>query len=439
MLRIAALALFVALLAPDRTAIATEPALLLKNAHVVDPERRQERVANVLVRDGKLVSVLDAPPSDFQGEVVDLTGKFLIPGLVDAHVHSWGNRAPVSDPDERFGPEETARRMLCAGVTAFLDLGSERETIFALRKKLRDQRALGADLYAAGPVFIGVGGSRGKDGPLVAQTPADAKQRLDELARDRPDVVKIIFDGSGKRRTMSADVMRALVEHARELGLKTVVHIGTIEDMREAAEAGATAITHLDDTADLPEDVAQRMAAQHVYSIPTMAVQQDFLDILEDHRILDNPLLRAVSSEANLARYRALDPQEYADCPTCRWQREGRRHYSVSLQRLQRAGVPIVAGSDTGNLGTFQGFSLHRELILLHQGGLDTWDALAAGTSRAAALLGLDLGFRAGADASFVVLGASPVADIANTQAIERVLFHGRWVDRAALAVKGER
>ena len=235
---------------------------------------------------------------------------------------------------------------------------------------------------------------------------------------------------------MSAEVMRALVEHARELGLKTVVHIGTWENARLAAQAGPTAITHLDDNAAFPVEVARSMGEQRIFSIPTMAVQQDFLNILEDHRILDNALLHAVAGDALIESYRRLDPVSYADCPTCNWQREGRKYYGVSLRRLLSAGVRIVAGSDTGNLGTFQGFSLHRELIVLNQWGLSPWQALAAATTHAYELLGLNMGFTPGAEATFVVLDASPLTDIANTQRIDRILVRGKWVDREALRVR---
>src|SRR6202040_1420729 len=74
--------------------------LLLENARIVDPARRVEFTGHVLIRDEKVAEVLQEPPPEFQGEVVDLSGKYLVPGLVDAHVHSWGNRAPVGEPDE---------------------------------------------------------------------------------------------------------------------------------------------------------------------------------------------------------------------------------------------------------------------------------------------------------------------------------------------------
>jgi hypothetical protein len=198
-------------------------------------------------------------------------------------------------------------------------------------------------------------------------TPDEVRTALGDLARSKPDVVKIIFDWAARKNTMSLAIMRSLVETSRELNLKTVVHIGTWANARLAAEAGVTAITHFNDTAPVPEDVARLFAARSVVFIPTMAVQEDFLNILEDRTLLDNALLRSVTSDALLDLYRQMEGVTGWDCFTCKWQREGRKHYATSLRRLRDAGVIIVAGSDTGNIGTFQGFSLHRELILLNR------------------------------------------------------------------------
>src|SRR4051812_25094932 len=306
---------------------------LLSNARIIDPATQQEYIGHIRTEASRVVSVTKVRPADFHGEEIDLAGGYVISGLDDAHVHSEGNRATVGETDEDFGPEETARRLLYAGVTAYLDLALDADTIFSARRKQREGTLGGAEIYAAGPVFIGIG-RRDRGGAIVVENPAEARTALDRFALRRPDVIKLIFDWAGGRRTMSEEVMRALVAHARELGLKTVVHIGTWENARLAAEAGPTAITHLDDNAEIPPEVAQTMAAKHIVSIPTMAVQQDFLNILEDHGILDSPLLRGVASSSVIASYRALDPVSYADCPTCKWQREGRKYYGVSLQRL---------------------------------------------------------------------------------------------------------
>lgn len=418
-------------LAPLR-AWAAEP-LLIANARVIDPAQRREYTASLRIENGVLVEIIEQAPASFAGTVVDLSGKYVIPGLVDAHIHSGKNAAPVGDPDEMISFERTARLLLYCGVTSYLDLGSDQKRVFAVRRKLRERAIRGADLYAVGPVFLEGTRKAAGDGALFVSSPEDARRQLDALAAKKPDAVKLIFDWSSERRTMSEPVMRALLARARELGLRTVVHIGTWENARLAIDAGAYAITHLADTDDLPEDLASEMAAKKVFAIPTMAVQADFLDILENHAILDSPLLGAVTSAAHRERYRALDPVAYADCPTCLWQREGRKHYPISLQRMQKAGVHMVAGSDTGNLGVFQGFSLHRELLQLERGGLSRWEALESATTRAYELLGLQMGLRPGAEATLVVLDASPLEDLANTQRIARVMQRGAWVDREKL------
>ncbi len=409
--------------------------LLLSNANIVDPAIKQQFVGHVLVEDRKVSAVVREMPADFRGEVVDLAGKFLIPGLIDAHVHSEGNKGPKGEPGEVFWVEETARRMLYAGVTAYLDVGLDPRRIFPVRDRIRRHEAAAADVYAAGPVFIGTRQRVFAGAAESVRSADDARVALDRLMLQHPDVVKIIFDWARGKFSMSEEVMRALIDHAHALGLKTVVHIGTWENARLAALAGADAITHLADTEDLPDDVARLLADKRVVSIPTTAVQQDFLNIVENPGLLDNPLLRGVAGESLIAAYAQLDAVRDAGSFTCRWQRRGRAHYGVSLRRLIRAGVPILAGSDTGNLGTFQGFSLHRELILLNEWGLSNWDTLAAATTRASTWLGLNMGFTAGADATFVVLNENPLIDIANTQSIDRILFHGKWVDRAAIEV----
>jgi len=410
--------------------------LLLKNARSLAPSRRSEYAGHILVRGDKIEQVMQDLPADFTGEVVDLSGKYLLPGLVDAHVHSEGNRGPGGEGDESFSVEETARRMLYCGVTAYLDAGLAPAKIFPARARLRAHEVVGADVYAVGPVFYGVPHRDSLGHVVSVETPEQVREALFRLAESKPDLVKIIFDWTGTRNTMSLPIMRAIVETSKSLGLRTMVHIGSWANARLAADAGADVITHLNDTTDLPADVARLFAAKFVAYIPTLAVQQDFLNIAEDRALLDNAMLRSVVRESLLDKYRSMGAADAPDCRTCRWQREGRKHYGISMRRLLDAGVNIVAGSDTSNEGTFQGFSLHRELILLHEAGLDNWDALASATTRAYRFLGLSMGIEPGADATLLVLTASPVQDIAHTQTIERILFHGQWVDRDALAVK---
>jgi imidazolonepropionase-like amidohydrolase len=97
------------------------------------------------------------------------------------------------------------------------------------------------------------------------------------------------------------------------------------------------------------------------------------------------------------------------------------------------AGVTILTGTDWGNWGTIQGFSLHRELVLLVDAGLSSWQALAASTTLTGEFLGKSFGVMPGDEANLVVLDASPIQDIRNTQQIAMVIHHGKVVDRARL------
>src|SRR6185503_11791304 len=109
-------------------------------------------------------------------------------------------------------------------------------------------------------------------------------------------------------------------------------------------------------------------------------------------------------------------------------QRRMKADVMESIRRLHAAGVPMLTGTDAGNLGVVQGYSVHRELIRLVEAGLSPWDAIAASTTRAGEFLGRKFGVQPGDDANLVVLEGSPIDDIANTQRISRVVMRGRVV-----------
>ena len=97
------------------------------------------------------------------------------------------------------------------------------------------------------------------------------------------------------------------------------------------------------------------------------------------------------------------------------------------------AGVTILTGTDAGNWGTIQGYSVHRELVKLVAAGLTPWQALAASTTEAGTFLGRAFGVRLGDEANLIILDASPLDDIRNTQRIALVIHHGKLVDREGL------
>jgi len=227
--------------------------------------------------------------------------------------------------------------------------------------------------------------------------------------------------------------MAAAVEAARRHGIKTVIHIGTWDDAYDAILAGASSITHVYYRNAIPDTVVAEMSRRGIYAIPTLAVENDFLNFYRQPELLKRPLLTEAASATLIGAY---DDSAKLDRRLKGWlavQRDGEEVIFTSVATMDTARVPILAGTDAGNPGTFQGYSLHRELELLVKAGLSSWEALAAATTKAGEFLGREFNIRPGAVANLVVLDASPIDDIANTQRIASVIYHGKVVDRREL------
>ncbi len=408
--------------------------LYLTGGRVIDPATRQIRAQNLLIRDGRIAGSPAEAPDGFAGETLDITGQWVIPALVDLHTHSFGNQAPVQGAMEFPGTIIISHRMLYAGVGAFLDLFSPEDQIFFIRNAQRENQTPGADIFAAGPCMTAPEGHCSEYGipTRLMSTPEEATRQVDELAPRAPDVIKLVYSQGGRLPSVDRATMTAVVTAARRHGIKTIIHIGSWEDVRHVAIAGATAITHVPVDEVVPDDVIDLMVEHGVASIPTLAVQLGVSDLTAHPEYLDAPLARAVASEAVLAAYRSDELMPAA----VRWrerQIEEKPRVLESVRRMHEAGIPIFVGTDSGNLGTIQGWSVHHELMKLVEAGLEEWEALASGSVEAAAFLGQSYGVEEGDAANLVVLEASPIEDIRNTQRVVHVIHRGRLMNREAL------
>jgi imidazolonepropionase-like amidohydrolase len=411
--------------------------LFLANAKIVDPAAEEVRVGNLLILDGRIAGSPDRAPAELAGETIDLEGKWVIPGLIDLHTHSYGNQAP-GNVFEGPGTAVIANRMLYAGVTAFLDLFGLESAMYALRERQRAGEVGGADLYTSLSCLTATEGHCTEYGipTRVMDSPEDARRVVADLATRRPDVVKIVYSPTGRMPSIDRETLAAAIATATENGIQTVIHINTWDDVRDAVELGASAVTHVPFSGVIPADLARLMARRGVSSIPTLAVETDFQPFVADASVLDNPLARALASEQIIGAYRTEETRAHADEMAA--EAEQRRASILgSVKAMADAGVNVLAGTDAGNWGTIQGFSVHRELAIMVEAGLTEWQALAAATTRAGKFLGRAVGVSAGSVASLVVLDASPIAEITNTQGIEMVIHHGRMVDREMLLGNG--
>jgi imidazolonepropionase-like amidohydrolase len=410
--------------------------LVLTNAKIVDPSSRTVVDGSLWIRNGRIAGRGATVPAGTPGERIDVQGRWIIPGLVDLHTHSFGNIAPGGVVDAS-GTQGTAMRVLRAGVTAFLDLFNAEDVVLKLRDRQRAGGIGGAEIFAAGPCFTATKGHCSEYGTptRLIDSPDDARRQLAQLAPKHPDFIKVVYDhnsyGGVGMPTIDRATLAALIAAGKERGLRTIVHVGTWNDARDAVEAGAAAVTHVPQDGAVPADVVTLMAQRRTWHIPTLVVHTDLAELLDHPELIESPLLKALTSDTLRAAYRrgagALDVRTQRRLDA---QRAATPVTLESVRQLHAAGVRMLVGTDAGNPGTFQGYSVHRELIRLVQAGLSTWEALAAATTDAGAFLERKFGVRAGDAANLVVLDASPIDDIANTQRIAIVVARGQVVYR---------
>lgn len=414
--------------------------LLLENASIVDPETQTIETGTLWIQDGRIHQRLKKAPKHFDGERIDLRGKYLLPSLLDLHTHSWGNSG-LGGNMEMLMTEKTAERMLYCGVSSFLDLFSEENYIFALRDRQRAEGGTGADLYCAGPILTCEGGHGTEYGipTRLINTPEEAVTVVRDLAQRKPDVIKIVYDNApGRLPTINKATLQAAIKAATEAGFKTVIHIGTWQDIIDALEAGASAITHLPE-GPMPVGVPQWFLDHGAVLIPTLTVESELTHLIGNADLLNSKLLAGAVSPLVIDSYREAGPLDPRSAAFLDFQREIAPFLAPAIQALAAAGVPILTGTDGGNPGVFQGYSVHREMALLARAGMSNWRVLAAATTQAGDFLGLSYGVEEGDLANLLVLAANPVENLAHVEQIEKILHHGQWVDREKLAYREQK
>jgi imidazolonepropionase-like amidohydrolase len=403
--------------------------LFIRNARMLDPAAKTEVAGNILIRGGLIAGFPGRKPAAFSGPELDAGGRFVVPALTDMHTHSYGN-AGAAGPPQFMGAAGVARVDLQAGVARFLDLFSPEDSILALRNRQRAGTVPGAEILAAGPCLTATKGHCSEYGvpTRLVNTPEEARREVTGLAAKKPDVVKVVYDHetySGRSMpSIDKATLQAVVSTAREHGLKTIVHVGHWQDLRDAVEAGAAAVTHTP-SGEIPADLPALMANRGTFHIPTLAVQGDWARYLDNPALLDSPLLASVASKGLVDGYRKAPADTGRMASWLAWQRRIGPGNLKAVAELHRAGVPMLTGTDGGNPAIFQGYSVHRELALLVEAGLSPWEALAASTTSAGRFFGRKWGMAEGSEATLLILEKSPIDNIGNSETIFRVVNRG--------------
>ncbi|MGE3276334.1 MAG: amidohydrolase family protein [Vicinamibacterales bacterium] len=404
---------------------ATAQTTAFVGARVIDGTGNVLERATIVVRDGRIVAVGPDVPVPADATRVDVPGRTIMPGLVNAHGHVGNTVGLESRPDgyTRANLERQLDTYAHYGVTTVFSLGDDDAAGFALRD---DQQRNGLErsrLFVAGPVIAGA-------------TAEEARAMAERVAAMHPDLLKIrVDDNLGTTRKMPEPAWRAVLGVAREVELPLAVHVFYLADARALVEAGAAFVAH--SVRDVPVDAgfAKLLSTRHVCYSPTLTRELSTFVYGSTPAFADDPFFQEGVSPAIVAALK--DPARQAGIRASGAYKLGLRYKdglevaTRNLKALSDAGVTIAMGTDSGPPARFQGYFEHLELEMMVDAGLTPMQALVSATSAAARCHGHGGEFGTiapGASADLVVLGANPLEDIRNTRVIQSVWIAGRRI-----------
>ena len=447
------------------------PALIaLTHVTVVNPAEKNPLQPNVTVLlDGnKIVDVGPdtSIPISSGARVIDGTGKFLIPGLADMHIHLTGAGEPS-------GSREFMLPLLIAnGVTSVRDMGGDAELLKRLKKEIDSGKTLGPQIFYTGPYLDGNPPSFQPS--IVVEKPADALPAVRRLKAEGATFIKV-------QSRLKKEPFLAIAEASRQENMRFVGHVPDSVSPAKASDAGQYSIEHLTGILLACSSKEQQLREQQLRAPPRkeMARQADLRQRAWLQAVLDT--YSPVKDQQLYAKFRANHTWQVPTLPLLihfayltpatdlendlnlkyvpenlqRIWMEGRteslanrtavdyvvreRLVEASLKAVRdmhAAGVPMMAGTDAAAPNVFPGFSLQESIAAFVQAGFTTQEALATATSGPAEFLGRaheEGTIAAGYHADLVLLDGNPLDDIRNTRKIRAVILNGQVLDRTAL------
>jgi imidazolonepropionase-like amidohydrolase len=424
-------------------------AVLYEGARLIagDGQAPVERAA-FLVENGQFTRV------GRQGEVqgpsgaarIDLTGKTVIPALIDAHSHIGYMKDLTSGPQNytRENILDHMRRFAYFGVAASQAMGSD---FGELPFVMRDELAAGTYPDAARFLTAGRGlaplaeisADNMRHDAYVVTTVEGARANVRELARQKVRFVKTWVDSRGGTiAPLAPELYRAIIDEAHAHGLRVVVHATALADAKALLRAGVDVFGHM--IGDVDEELID-LFKQHPSTVVLLALNAPRRVVSAPWLAPPHPLIVETVSPRQIKRLQdrlAAQTPDEAERARRAWDRLAR-----GVRLLAAAGVTFGVGTDGGGQtgDQFVGWTTHTELENMVAAGLTPAQVIVAATRNSAAILGLpDLGtVAAGKSADFVVLDANPLDDITNTRRISRVFLRGVEVDRARLRAEWAR
>ena len=441
---------------------ANSETIALVGGTVINPRDGKIIPHAVVVLDGDRIASVTSrkekePPAG--ARVVDCTGKFILPGYIDTHVHFFQSGDLFTRPDvvdlNRVRPykdevawtkahlDDTFARYLRCGITSVIDVGGPRWN-FEVRKRAQ-ATAKAPRVAVAGPLISSVARPQLEldgDPPIIKiDTAAQGVQLVRKLAKFRPDYIKIWYVvGPDSPVEKFRPIVHAVIAESHRRKLRVAVHATELEAARVAVDEGADLLVHSVTDKAVDDAFVKLLQLRGTILTPTLVVFERYgrtfahqLELTPEENAWGNPEVIATLDVTKLPAGQIPERIQKALADPEATLTKIRQTYEVALRNLKTlmsADIPIATGTDAGNIGTIHGPALFREFQLLREAGLTPMQILRCTTATAARVFGGETGAKIGAIepgnfADLVILNANPLDDIAHASQIESVIKSG--------------
>jgi imidazolonepropionase-like amidohydrolase len=413
---------------------------IIEHVTLIDGTGHAPQVDMTVMVDGDKITAVtpSALVKSPKGHVIDGHGKYLMPGLMDVHIHLHGGVDQKTDTVE--SRTQALAGFLYSGVTTVYDAGNQVENILPLRAAERAGRIASPRIFATGNL-ITYPGSHGTGVAVNIQDFEKDKDKLDRhIAEQQPDVVKLTLEeeGWGARpmiTLMPEPLLRDIIRYYNLHGIRTTIHVSSELRAEEAIFAGTDSLAHPVIQGPVSDSFVKLMGAKKIPFASTLTIGENYSRLAEHPEYLDQPLYAATFSPADRKSLKTKTRAEFQARMWTTWMKLMTPVAQENIRKVWAAGGVVAMGTDQSS-----GPASQRELELLVASGIKPFDVLTIATHNGAVLLGKadQLGsIEPGKLADLLLLTADPTADINNVKKIALVMKGGQIIDESKLPLAG--